>query len=209
MCEQCGDYTRPQLDSQTCAPDKCGDNERVQRDGTCAPYTQACGELQILSPDGTTCQNCYPYTRPSKDGKTCGQDPCPKGQIQFDGTCCKECGYYNTRLTAEREIKEVPQVETKEEGGNSGAIVVISILSAAILGLLAFIAFKFRSGTKAVPPSAEYEVAEVQRQPVGPVEVGPTAKKLVPEESFDKIDEEVPQENIHDSVKIPIAAAEE
>lgn len=53
-------------------------------------------------------------------------------------------------------------VQTKEEG-SSASIVVISILSAVILGLLGFIAFKFRAGTKAVPPVSEkYEVRQVE-----------------------------------------------
>ena len=71
---------------------------------------------------------------------------------------------------------------------------------------------KFREGTKQIPPSGQNEVREVevvQHQIAEQRDNGPTAKKLIVEESFDKIDEEVPGENIHDSVKIPIAQNEE
>lgn len=60
MCEDCPDYTKPRGDF--CAADSCASNEKLQSDGSCKAVE--CGELEILGQDGTTCEKCFPYTRP-------------------------------------------------------------------------------------------------------------------------------------------------
>ena len=90
MCEECPNYTRPRGDY--CAADKCGDNQVIQVDGYCSGVV--CGELEILGRDGYTCEKCFPYTRPQDNGSRCGQDNCPKGIVQFDGTCMTYGEFY-------------------------------------------------------------------------------------------------------------------
>lgn len=155
MCEDCPDFTRPRGDY--CAADKCNDNQRLKSDGTCSAVQ--CQELEILSSDGVTCEKCFPYTRPQENGTRCGQDDCPKGIIQYDGTC-QEYGEVYANLKAVKSDDGMKMGLEKEEETSAAPMVVIGVLSVVILGLVGFIAFKFSSTGK--PNSQNYNVSEVE-----------------------------------------------
>jgi len=83
MCEQCGQFTRPQGDE--CLPDECSENQKLLEDGTCS--RPVCEANEIVDRDGKTCDKCMPYTRPQPGGDKCAPDHCPNGITQYDGTC--------------------------------------------------------------------------------------------------------------------------
>lgn len=107
-CLACEPYTIPSTDQLKCVIPRCASDEHVVENG-CAKCgnkdevqsledpkyceTKKCeSPRQFLNGDGV-CQNCDPYTRPTKDYRSCEWTTCDQYQVFTELATCSTCPY--------------------------------------------------------------------------------------------------------------------